>query len=85
MIQSICPKCGLPAKEGLCQQCVLDSTEFFSYPDQAEVVICSVCGSRQMKGKWQLPDDHSIEDLASKTAVDALDFSQGVRPTKDRT
>ena len=74
MIESICPKCGLPAKEGLCQQCILDSTEFYSHPDQAEVVICSVCGSQQMKGKWQLPDDNSIEDLASKTAVDALIF-----------
>ena len=74
VIKAICPKCGLPAKEGLCQQCVLDSTELFSYPDQVEVVICSVCGSQQIKGKWQLPDNHSVEELASQTAVDALMF-----------
>jgi nonsense-mediated mRNA decay protein 3 len=74
VIKAVCPKCGLPTEEGLCQQCVLDSTELFSYPDHVEVVICSVCGSRQIKGKWQLPDNHSIEELASKTAVSALIF-----------
>jgi nonsense-mediated mRNA decay protein 3 len=73
-MEAVCPKCGLPAKEGLCLQCELDSTELFSCPDQAEVVICSVCGSRQIKGKWQLPDNRSIEELASQTAVDAMMF-----------
>ncbi len=71
---SVCPKCGLPAEEGLCRQCVMDSTESFNCPDQLEVVICSVCGSRQIKGKWQLPDSISVEDMASQTAVDALVF-----------
>jgi nonsense-mediated mRNA decay protein 3 len=74
VINAICPKCGLPAEEGLCPQCVLDSTELFSYPDHVEVVICSVCGSRQIKGKWQLPDNRSVEELASQAAVGALMF-----------
>ena len=74
VIQSVCPKCGLPAEQGLCPQCILESTELLICPDLAEVTICSVCGSRQIKGKWQIPDSRSVEELASQTAVDSLWF-----------
>jgi nonsense-mediated mRNA decay protein 3 len=74
VIKAVCPKCGLPSEEGLCLQCKLDSTELFSCPDYVEVVICSVCSSRQIKGKWQLPDNRSLEELASQAAVDAMIF-----------
>jgi nonsense-mediated mRNA decay protein 3 len=36
------------------------------------VVICSVCGSRQVKSRWQLPDSRSVEELAHQAAIDAL-------------
>jgi nonsense-mediated mRNA decay protein 3 len=75
-MQSICPKCGQPAEQGLCWQCVADSTEFFSCPEKVDVIICSVCGSRQIKGKWILPDSRSIEELASQTAADSLQFHE---------
>ena len=71
-MQTICPMCGLPTVEGLCRQCTLDKTTLVSCPDQVEVVICSVCGSRQVKGKWQLPDSRCVEELAPQAAVDAL-------------
>jgi len=73
-MQSICPKCGNPSLEGLCRNCIMQSTKLLRCPDQVEVTICSVCGSRQAKGKWRLADSRSIEELASQAAVDALWF-----------
>ena len=73
-MQASCPKCGLPVEEGLCRQCTLDSTKLITTPDMVEVVICSVCGSRQTKGKWHLPESRPLEELASSAAVDALCF-----------
>ncbi|VVB67769.1 NMD3 family protein [uncultured archaeon] len=73
-MQAACPKCGLPADQGLCPQCTLESMEILDFPDLVEVTICSVCGSRQVKGNWQIPDSRSIEELASQAAVDSLWF-----------
>ena len=72
VMQAICHRCGLPTVEGLCPQCTLEMTKLVSCPDQVEVVICSVCGSRQIKSRWQLPDSSSVEELAHQAAVDAL-------------
>ena len=71
-MQAICHRCGLPTVEGLCRQCTLEKTTLVSCPDQVEVVICSVCGSRQVKSRWQLPDSRSVEELAHQAAIDAL-------------
>jgi nonsense-mediated mRNA decay protein 3 len=43
-----------------------------SCPDVVEVVVCSICGSQQIKGKWLLPNTRSIEDLATSAAADSL-------------
>ncbi len=75
-MQVVCPKCGLPTEEGLCLQCRMDSTKLIECPNMVEVVICSVCGSRQIKGKWLLPESRPIEELASQAAVDALWFHE---------
>ncbi len=71
-MQAICPRCGQPTEDELCRQCTMEKAKLVSCPDQVEVVICSVCGSRQVKGKWQLPDSRSAEELAPQAAVDAL-------------
>ncbi len=71
-MQAICHRCGQPTVEGLCQQCALEKATLVSCPDQVEVVICSVCGSRQEKARWLLPDSRSVEVLANQAAVDAL-------------
>jgi nonsense-mediated mRNA decay protein 3 len=47
-------------------------TKLVSCSDLVEVVICSVCGSRQIKGRWQLPDNSSVEEMAHQAAMDAL-------------
>ncbi|MCK9566525.1 MAG: 60S ribosomal export protein NMD3 [Methanothrix sp.] len=71
-MQAICHRCGLPTVEGLCPQCTLEKATLISGPDQVEVVICSVCGSRQVKSRWQLPDSRSVEEMAHQAAIDAL-------------
>jgi len=71
-MQALCPKCGQPSEEGLCRQCRMDATELVQFPNAVDVVICSVCGSQQIRGKWQLPDSRPIEDLASGVAVDSI-------------
>lgn len=71
-MQSICPRCGQPTDEGFCKQCIQETTRLVSCPDYVEVVICSICGSQQIKGKWLLPNSSPIEELASSAAVDSL-------------
>jgi nonsense-mediated mRNA decay protein 3 len=37
-----------------------------------EVVVCSICGSQQINGKWQLPNSNPIEELAMQAAAGSL-------------
>ncbi len=71
-MQALCPKCGQPTEDGLCPQCRMDAIKLIQFPNVVEVVICSMCSSEQIKGKWQLPDSRPIEDLASGAAVDSI-------------
>ena len=72
MRQAICPRCGQPTDDGFCRQCIQETTKLVSCPDLVEVVVCSICGSQQINGKWQLPNSRSLEELASQAAVDSL-------------
>lgn len=81
-MHSLCPRCGGPSEEGLCRKCTLESTQLLKCPDRVEVTICSVCGSRRVKGKWQLPDDRSIEDLATQAACDSLELHRDLEGPK---
>ena len=72
MRQAICPRCGLPTDDGLCRQCIQETTKLVGCPDLVEVVVCSICGSQQINGKWQLPNSQPLEELASQAAVDSL-------------
>ena len=72
MKQAICPRCGQPTEDGLCSQCVQETTELASCPNQVEVVICSTCGSQQINGKWQLPGTLPLQDLAAQAAADSI-------------
>lgn len=70
-MQSLCPKCGQPSVEGLCKNCLINSEKMLSCPDLLEVTICSICGSRQVKGRWQI-SEKSIEEMAAEAACDSL-------------
>ena len=71
-MQAICPRCGQPTEDGLCPQCLQETTELVSCPNQVDVVICSACGSQQINGKWQLPGTLPLQDLAAQAAADAI-------------
>jgi len=51
---------------------VQETTELASCPNQVEVVICSMCGSQQINGKWQLPGTFPLQDLAAQAAADSI-------------
>lgn len=71
VMQSLCPKCGQPSVEGLCKNCLIESEKMLSCPDLLEVTICSICGSRQVKGRWQI-SEKGIEEMAAEAACDSL-------------
>jgi nonsense-mediated mRNA decay protein 3 len=82
-MQPLCPKCGQPSKEGLCKSCADKSEKMLSCPDLLEVTICSVCGSRQVKGRWQI-SDKSVEEMAAEAACDSLCIHKEIdRPEVD--
>jgi nonsense-mediated mRNA decay protein 3 len=69
--RSICPKCGQPSKEGLCDKCCLESTTFLSCPHRIELTFCPVCGSQLSHGKWQ-PVDCAHEELILEAVENAV-------------
>ncbi|MDD1735244.1 MAG: 60S ribosomal export protein NMD3 [Methanothrix sp.] len=71
-MQSICPRCGQPTVDDLCPQCVQETSQLVSCPDVVDVVVCSICGSQQIKSKWQLPGSLPLEDLAVQAAADSV-------------
>lgn len=56
---------------GLCQNCLLQSTQLWSCPDMVEVTVCSVCGSKQVRGRWQI-SEKNIEEMATDAACASL-------------
>ncbi len=70
-MKSLCPKCGQPSEEGLCKSCVIKSEKMLSCPDMLEVTVCSVCGARQVKGRWHI-SERSIEEMATEAACNSL-------------
>lgn len=78
MKRSICPKCGQPSKEGLCDNCRLESTNLLSFPHRIELTFCPVCGSQLSRGKWQ-PVDSALEELISVAAEDAIGIHSNLK------
>ena len=72
MKTAFCPRCGQPTMDGLCSRCIQETTDLAGCPNLVEVVVCSVCGSQQINGKWQLPGTLPLEDLAAQAAADSI-------------
>jgi nonsense-mediated mRNA decay protein 3 len=70
-MKAICPRCGVPSAEGLCNKCALQSVIILKCPEKIELVVCSTCGSVFAKGRWQINED-DIEKLALKAIKDTL-------------
>lgn len=70
-MQAPCPKCGQPSDGGMCRSCLLDLMQPLSCPDLVEVTVCSVCGSKLVRGRWQI-SERSIEEMATDAACESL-------------
>lgn len=55
----------------MCNSCVLKAETILSCPDVIEVTVCSVCGSKLVKGRWQI-SEKSVEEMATQAACNAL-------------
>ncbi len=69
----ICPKCGKPTEglvDGLCKDCFFRSSHLVEVPLVLYAKICSTCGARLSRGKWN--NDYSIPEIIVKTAEDEL-------------
>jgi len=76
-VKAVCPKCGGPSTEGLCDLCALEATELLSCPERIEVTVCPVCGAKLVKGKW-MPSQVSVEELAYGVACSAICAHEGL-------
>lgn len=82
-MNAVCPKCGGPSNEGLCDLCALESTELLSCPERIEITVCSVCGAKLIKGKW-VPSQASAGELAYDAACSAICAHEGLsKPNLD--
>jgi len=72
-LSSICPRCGSPTGEGLCNRCRLESTTLLSCPPRVEVISCPVCGAQRLQGRWQ-PADRPVEVLVSEAAERSVEI-----------
>ncbi len=71
MRQSICPGCGQPSSKGLCPACTLESMDIISFPKRVEVTICSACGAKLIRGRWQITE-RTAEELAYEASYYSL-------------
>jgi 60S ribosomal export protein NMD3 len=71
VMQSICPGCGQPSPQGLCPACMLKSMQIISCPKHVEVTVCSVCGAKLIRGKWQITE-RTAEELAYEASYYAV-------------
>lgn len=73
MMRSICPACGEPSAEGLCDKCALERIKLLSCPGVVEVTVCSVCGAKQVRGRWQITESSAeqlaLEEVHARVAV----------------
>jgi nonsense-mediated mRNA decay protein 3 len=76
-MRSICPSCGEPSIEGLCDKCSLARVKPMSCPPYVEVTICSVCGSKFVRGKWQI-SEATVENMALEAVHAAVAVHQDI-------
>jgi len=65
-----CPECGAPTSAGeLCDECYADRLDVLDAPDEAEVRVCSNCGSYVRDGGWTSHDEPLPDDELAVSAV----------------
>jgi 60S ribosomal export protein NMD3 len=71
-MKAICPKCGAPSAEGLCNECTLQSAAILKCPNKIELIVCSSCWAVFSKGRWHI-NECDVEKLALNAIKDSLE------------
>ncbi len=69
---NFCPKCGKPSETGgLCTQCKIDSTPWFTCDNRVQSITCPSCGATKVMNTWtdSAPDRALIGPELAKSAV----------------
>ncbi|MDM7935433.1 MAG: 60S ribosomal export protein NMD3 [Methanothrix sp.] len=81
-MRTACPRCGRPADEGLCPECLLETASLIDSPGAIEVTVCSVCGARKVRGRWTPHDGMGLEDLVSQEVIGGLGIHRELEDPK---
>ncbi|MBN1167913.1 MAG: 60S ribosomal export protein NMD3 [Methanospirillaceae archaeon] len=72
IIQSICPRCGSPSREGnLCDVCLVSETEWMQYEPRVFLVRCQSCGSLKKQSQWS-DEPCNREEIEYESAGSAI-------------
>ncbi|WOF16325.1 NMD protein affecting ribosome stability and mRNA decay [Methanoplanus sp. FWC-SCC4] len=75
--QNICPKCGGPSEEGLCNNCKAESVDWIICDERVQCVHCPTCGSLRHGNTWT--DSHlEREELIFNLSMDAVHLHEDV-------
>jgi len=78
---NFCPKCGKPSETaGLCSQCRIGSTPWFTCDNRVKSTNCPSCGAIKVVNTWT---DSTVEraDLGPEIAKSAVHFHKDVKKT----
>ncbi|MCK9630341.1 MAG: 60S ribosomal export protein NMD3 [Methanoregula sp.] len=76
---NFCPKCGKPSdQEGLCMQCRIGSTPWFTCDARARNVQCPSCGAIKQVNTWT-DSTRTRQELAPGLATSAVHFHPDVK------
>ncbi|MBN2733534.1 MAG: 60S ribosomal export protein NMD3 [Methanomicrobiaceae archaeon] len=79
--QNICPKCGEPSEEGLCNKCKAEEVDWITFDARVQCIHCPTCGSLRHQNTWtdcEIDRDKLIEEIA----LDAVHIHDDVRDLK---
>ncbi len=76
---SFCPKCGKPSEtEGLCRQCRIGSTPWFTCDNRIKNVQCPSCGATKQVNTWT-DSTRGRDELGPELAKSAVHFHPDVK------
>ena len=76
---SFCPKCGKPSEtEGLCRQCRIGNTPWFTCDNRIKNVQCPSCGATKQVNTWT-DSTRGRDELGPELAKSAVHFHPDVK------
>jgi nonsense-mediated mRNA decay protein 3 len=76
---NFCPKCGKPSEtEGLCRECKIGDTPWFTCDQRVKHVQCPSCGATKLVNTWT-DNEADKETLGLKLAKSAVHFHKDVK------